>query len=112
MIERNGGRLFEDLRESLREAQQFREGKVRLRTTAVAEPDAVAIRAAMGLTQQEFAALIGVSARTLQNWEQGHRRPRGPARALLIIAQADPRAALHALHALHARHGRAERQRP
>lgn len=90
--------LFRDLREGIREIRRFNEGKRRLRTHRVAEPDVAKIRAAMGLTQDEFAALIGVSPRTLQNWEQGHRRPRGPARALLLIAQADPSAALRALN--------------
>ena len=90
--------LFEDLRDGLHEIRAFNAGRVRLRTTRVAEPDVTVIRASMGLTQDEFAALIGVNTRTLENWEQGHRRPRGPARALLMIAQADPRAALRALH--------------
>jgi putative transcriptional regulator len=97
MTKSNDRNLFEELRGGLQEIRAFNEGRVRLRTHRVAEPDVAAIRTKMGLTQDEFAALIGVSTRTLQNWEQGHRRPRGPARALLMIAQTDPGAALRAL---------------
>ena len=98
MTKIRNSRLFAELRGGLQEIREFNEGRGRLRTHRVAEPDVAAIRTKMGLTQDEFAALIGVSTRTLQNWEQGHRRPRGPARALLMIAQADPRATLRALH--------------
>jgi putative transcriptional regulator len=53
-----------------------------------------AIRERMGLSQSAFAALLGVSARTLQDWEQGRRRPTGPAQALLRVAERHPRALL------------------
>jgi len=43
--------------------------------------------------------MLGVSSRTLQNWEQGRREPEGPAKALLTIAEKNPRAVLEALHA-------------
>jgi putative transcriptional regulator len=46
----------------------------------------------------QFAALIGISHRTLQNWEQGHRRPEGTASALLRVAESHPQAVLEALH--------------
>ncbi|GEP45687.1 helix-turn-helix domain-containing protein [Brevifollis gellanilyticus] len=62
-------------------------------------PDAQSVREKLGLTQAQFAALIGTSVRTLQNWEQGHRRPEGTARALLRIAERHPQAVLEALHA-------------
>jgi putative transcriptional regulator len=48
------------------------------------------IRANFAATQREFAALIGVSRETLRNWEEGRRRPHGPARALLRAIDADP----------------------
>ena len=51
-------------------------------------------RARVGLSQAEFARLLGVSIRTLQEWEQGRRAPSGPARTLLIIAHKNPRALL------------------
>ena len=48
------------------------------------------IRAKFAATQREFAELIGVSRETLRNWEEGRRRPHGPARALLRAIDADP----------------------
>lgn len=53
-----------------------------------------AIRERTGLSQSAFAALLGVSTRTLQEWEQGRRQPTGPARALLRVADRHPRALL------------------
>lgn len=52
------------------------------------------VRAGVGLSQSEFARLIGVSVRTLQEWEQGRRVPSGPARTLLAIASQNPKAPL------------------
>ena len=49
-----------------------------------------AIREKTGLSQAAFADSIGVSSRTLQNWEQGHRRPEGPARVLLAMVEKQP----------------------
>ena len=51
----------------------------------------LAARAGTGLSQAQFAKLIGVSLRTLQEWEQGRKRPSGPAKALLRIVARDPR---------------------
>ncbi len=51
------------------------------------------------LTQTDFARMIGVSVRTLQNWEQGRREPEGPAKALLRVVERQPEAVLQALHA-------------
>lgn len=55
---------------------------------------AAAARQATGLSQAQFAALLGVSVRTLQGWEQGRKQPSGAARTLLAIAQSNPRAVL------------------
>lgn len=68
------------------------------RVTKVREPNVRAIRRKSGLSQSQFAVLIGVNLRTLQNWEQGRTRPTGPARALLRIVEKNPRAML-TLHA-------------
>ena len=57
-------------------------------------PPIASIRARTGLSQSEFARLLGVSVRTLQEWEQGRRLPSGPARTLLAIAYKNPRALL------------------
>ena len=54
--------------------------------------DVPTIRQRTGLSQSAFAALLGVSVRTLQDWEQGRRRPTGPALALLRVADRHPRA--------------------
>ncbi|MFZ5622219.1 MAG: helix-turn-helix domain-containing protein [Pseudomonadota bacterium] len=56
--------------------------------------DVQSIRERMGLSQSAFAALLGVSARTLQDWEQGRRQPTGPARSLLRVAERHPEALL------------------
>lgn len=55
-------------------------------------------REALKITQKDFATLIGVSVRTLHQWEQGRRKPTGAALALLRIARSSPRAVLKALH--------------
>lgn len=53
--------------------------------------DIAALRRFVGLTQAEFARAIGISVHTLRNWEQGRRKPEGPAVALLRIAARHPR---------------------
>jgi DNA-binding transcriptional regulator YiaG len=58
--------------------------------------DAVAARRKLGLSQTEFARLMGISVRTLHNWEQGWRKPTGAARVLLRLAALNPRAVLKA----------------
>jgi putative transcriptional regulator len=69
-----------------------------VRVTSLTEPDVRAIREAADISQAQFARLIGVNLRTLQNWEQQRTRPTGAARALLKIVASDPKAALEALH--------------
>jgi putative transcriptional regulator len=62
------------------------------RTTIEYPKDIVNIRKELHLSQGMFASLMGVSVRTLQEWEQGRRHPSGPAYALLRIAKKHPRA--------------------
>jgi putative transcriptional regulator len=57
-------------------------------------PSVTNIREKTGLSQPRFAELLGVSVRTLQEWEQGRRAPSGAARTLLLIAEKNPRALL------------------
>jgi putative transcriptional regulator len=57
-------------------------------------PSVTSIREKTGLSQSKFATVLGVSVRTLQEWEQGRREPSGAARTLLLIAAKHPRALL------------------
>lgn len=57
-------------------------------------PSVTRIREKTGLSQPRFAALLGVSVRTLQEWEQGRRAPSGAARTLLLVAEKNPGALL------------------
>ena len=59
-------------------------------------PSVSGIRERIGLSQSQFAELMGVSVRTLQDWEQGRRNPSGPARTLLMVAERNPKALLDA----------------
>jgi putative transcriptional regulator len=70
--------------------KQMRRGRA-ARVTKVKLPAAAEARASVGLSQQEFAQLLGVSARTLQDWEQGRREPTGAARTLLKVAVKHPK---------------------
>jgi putative transcriptional regulator len=89
---------FDNLVESVRQAGRIRRGEAKpSRVTEVTPLDVKAIRQRLGKSQTEFARMIGVSVATLQNWEQGRRRPEGPARALLRVAAANPEAVAAAL---------------
>ena len=76
-----------DLLESVK---QMRRGQA-ARVTRVKLPAAAEARAKTGLSQQDFASLLGVSARTLQDWEQGRREPTGAAKTLLRVAASHPK---------------------
>ncbi len=91
--------MFKELLESVQEMDAIAKGKKKpTRTFRHPEPEGKVIRERTGLSQSRFAQIIGVSKRTLENWEQGRRRPTGPARALLKIVESDPDGALRALH--------------
>ncbi|MEQ1526139.1 MAG: NadS family protein [Gallionella sp.] len=91
--------LFESLKQGLKEAAAIRRGELALgRVTEISAPDAQSVRAKIGLSQNEFAQLIGVKVATLRNWEQHRRQPTGAAAALLMIVDKEPEAALRALH--------------
>ncbi len=68
-----------------------------VRVTEVSLTAAAEARQRVGLSQKEFASLLGVSVRTLQDWEQGRREPSGAARTLLRIATKNPKAILDAV---------------
>ena len=75
--------------EILAAVKQMKSGQAARETQVELTPAAQA-RANVGLSQSRFAALLGVSARTLQEWEQGRREPTGAARTLLRVAVAHP----------------------
>jgi len=75
----------------INEVRSFKQGKVSLKTTELSEPsEPQIIRSKLHMSQSAFAGLLGVSVRTLQDWEQGRRNPQGPAIALLRIAEQHP----------------------
>ena len=90
---------FDELLASVQEMDEIAKGKTGAsRSFKFQEPEVKAIRERVGLSQTRFAGLIGVSKRTLENWEQGRRHPTGPARALLRLLDKDPEYALRTLH--------------
>lgn len=90
---------FNELLLSIEEAGKIKRGEFEAsRTFEFPEPDVKAIREKVGFSQLKFASLIGVSPRTLQNWEQGHRHPTGPAKVLLKLVQTDPQSVFRNLH--------------
>ncbi len=87
--------LFKELVESVKEGGAILRGdRSASRQADFHSPDVAEIRREYGLSQVKFAALLGISVRTLQNWEQGRREPHGPARVLLRVAAKHPRAVL------------------
>ena len=89
---------FERLVTSVKQAGAIRRGQLKPgRTTEFRPEDVCKIRTRLKKSQQEFALMVGVSVATLQNWEQGRRRPNGPARALLRVAAKNPQAVAEAL---------------
>jgi putative transcriptional regulator len=90
--------LFKELSASVREGGAILRGETKAsRAFKLEDPDVAAIRSEYGLSQEQFAALLGISVRTLQNWEQGRRHPQGPAKVLLRVASRHPRAVLDAV---------------
>ena len=77
--------------EVLEGLRQLKRGKI---GRVVSVPSVAAVREGTGLSQARFALLLGVSVRTLQEWEQGRRAPSGAARTLLLIAMKNPGALL------------------
>lgn len=84
-------------RDLLESVKQMKRGEA-ARTTEVKLSEAAQARSMVGLSQQAFATLLGVSPRTLQDWEQGRRSPTGAAKTLLRVAMAHPEV-LHELSA-------------
>ncbi len=90
---------FDLLVASIEEAGDIKAGRREAsRLFEMSPPEIKKVRDQLHVSQREFALMIGVSVRTLQNWEQGRRKPDGPANALLRIASRNPEAVLEALH--------------
>jgi putative transcriptional regulator len=82
---------FDRLVQSIRQAGKIQRGEMAPSRMFVLEDDEIkSIRTKLHKSQSEFASLIGVSVSTVQNWEQGRRKPDGPARILLRIASRNP----------------------
>ena len=78
--------IGEEILEGIRQLERGEHGRI------IHVPAISSIREKTGLSQSRFAELLGVSVRTLQEWEQGRRKPSGAARTLLMIAEKNPRA--------------------
>ncbi|HCY77036.1 MAG TPA: transcriptional regulator [Ignavibacteriales bacterium] len=85
--------LFIELENSIKEGAKILKGKKKpSREFSFENPDPKIIRERLGLSQVKFAKLLGISTATLQNWEQGRRKPDGPAKVLLNVAARYPEA--------------------
>src|SRR3990172_5974355 len=89
--------LFERLKTALEEGVRFAKGELTLRTIAIppqppqlAARDVVKLRRRLGMSQNLFAHVLNISPKTVQSWEQGHRRPSQAALRLLQVVQAQP----------------------
>jgi putative transcriptional regulator len=92
---------FTELLNSIREGGAILRNEIPAsrRTTIAANPNRVRlIRERTKLSQADFARFIGISIKTLQNWEQDRRKPSGPAETLLRIIANQPKLAINALH--------------
>ncbi|MEE9567764.1 MAG: NadS family protein [Candidatus Binatia bacterium] len=89
---------FNKLVASVKQAGKIKRGEMKASRVVDLKPmDIREVRKKLNLSQSEFALMIGVSLSTLQNWEQGRRRPEGPAQALLKVAASNPKAVIDAL---------------
>ena len=92
--------IAQEILTGIQEIKEWQQGKKKLKVTQLALPEArdvAKIRKKLNLDQEDFADLMGVSVKTLQNWEQKRREPQGAAKSLLCVAEKDPSAVLKAL---------------
>lgn len=91
---------FNELLLSIEQGGKILRGKkAPSRAFRIEDPNVTAIRRHLGLTQQKFAELLGISPATLRNWEQGRRKPEGAARVLLCVAAKYPEVVLDTVRA-------------
>lgn len=94
------GDAFSSIQQGLEEAIGFSKGLIKKAVVHDFEPmDVKAIRAKLGMSQNEFASAFGISVSTLRHWERGDRTPHGPALVLLNVVAKEPEAVLTALGA-------------
>lgn len=87
--------LFQELLASVKQGAEITKGTMQpSRSFEFPETEVRALREQFGLSQDKFADLVGISVGTLRNWEQGRRKPEGPARVLLRVASSHPDALL------------------
>ena len=92
-------KMFEELKESILQAGAIRRGELKpAKVTHYPESNVKKIRSKLELSQSQFAALLGISVGTLQGWEQERRKPQGPARVLLKIAETHPEVVFEVNH--------------
>lgn len=93
-------KAFDKIMAGLEDAAAYADGD-RTRGAAhkvmVRDVDVAVLRKRLGLSQDRFAAIFGISAKTVRNWEQGVRHPEGPARVLLQVIDVEPEAVMRAL---------------
>lgn len=88
--------IGQEILDGIREVKEYKAGRKVLRVRSLKAPSSPKIiRRKLKISQAAFAGLMGVSLRTVQDWEQGRRKPSGPALALLRIAEQKPDVFLH-----------------
>ena len=88
--------LFEELLESVKQGGAIMKGTMKpSRAFEFPESEVKKLRNNYGLSQDKFATLMGISVSTLRNWEQGRRKPEGPAKVLLMVAAKHPEVLLN-----------------
>ena len=93
-------KAFDKIMAGLEDAVAYAEGdrsKGVAHKVMVRDVDVASLRKRLGLSQDKFAAIFGISAKTLRNWEQGIRHPEGPARVLLQVIDVEPELVMRAL---------------
>ena len=94
--------FFQELLESVKQGAAIMKGTMKpSRSFEFPDTEVRSIRQQFGLSQDKFAHLVGISVGTLRNWEQGRRKPEGPARVLLSIAAKHPEVLLDLDSACH-----------
>jgi putative transcriptional regulator len=94
--------IKQGLQEAIAHAIAHAQGDARgVRVYRPREIDVKAVRAKLGMTQEQFAAQFGFSPATLRHWERGDRSPRGPALVLLNVIERNPEAVIDALAETH-----------